>query len=746
MSANFDGREVLLPTVSDDGRIMSDDEAIDLYRRTGRNLGAFDSPDHATAYAQSLHSAQERQYVPQDGQSGPWTKYRGEPAPLEIDIVGGRPNATPNANNSAFARIISGAPAPQEGGLGRNLGMSARSVLQGAGGLMGALGGDAFNHFLTPGEQPSYRDAASALADKLGLPAPQTSGERVYNDIGEALTGTGLTMGAGGLASAAAKAPGALASLGEFLTAQPGLQAVSTVTGSGAGALAREGGAGTGGQLAAALAGGLAPGAITSLPAMAARGLVRGTSPEAMLERIGQFDAAGVTPSVGQATGNRGVQSLESMLGSVPGGAGRIDKFAQQQAGQFGGQIDQVARDLSPRGRAVTPEQAGRAVVQGIEGPGGFIEQFRNRSDQLYRRLDDSIPAELPVPVSNALAYLEKESTPIAGAAATSELLSNPRLAEIAKALQTDVQAGNGNIPYEALARLRSQVGEAISDAGLMSDQPTRQLKGLYGALTDDLKTSADTTGPQARSAFDRANAYYAAGNKRLDDISHVIEKNGGPEKVFAAATSGVKDGATTLRQVMRSLPEDSQRELSSAFLRRMGRAVANQQDSESSKFSMNTFLTNWNSISPEARNVLFGRYGSGFAKDMQKIADAADAVKEGSRIFANPSGTARKEALIGQTVGTLATAGTAAATGNVGMATLALMGSASSAALSNAAARVVTNPRYVKWLSRATEMPVGSLVAQLNALRNIARDEGDTEMERAAEEMKAQATAAPEQ
>ena len=58
MSTNIDGREVLIPTVSDDGRIMSEDEAIDNFMRTGRHLGMFDNPDDATAYAESLHNQQ----------------------------------------------------------------------------------------------------------------------------------------------------------------------------------------------------------------------------------------------------------------------------------------------------------------------------------------------------------------------------------------------------------------------------------------------------------------------------------------------------------------------------------------------------------------------------------------------------------------------------------------------------------------------------------------------------------------
>ncbi len=59
MSFEEGGQEVLVPTVSEDGRIMSDDEAIDQYHQTGRFLGKFKSPSAATAYAKKLHEQQE---------------------------------------------------------------------------------------------------------------------------------------------------------------------------------------------------------------------------------------------------------------------------------------------------------------------------------------------------------------------------------------------------------------------------------------------------------------------------------------------------------------------------------------------------------------------------------------------------------------------------------------------------------------------------------------------------------------
>lgn len=62
ISIGTDQGEVLIPTVSDDGRVMGEQEAIDAYRQGGKNLGVFDSPEHATKYAESLHNSQARMY------------------------------------------------------------------------------------------------------------------------------------------------------------------------------------------------------------------------------------------------------------------------------------------------------------------------------------------------------------------------------------------------------------------------------------------------------------------------------------------------------------------------------------------------------------------------------------------------------------------------------------------------------------------------------------------------------------
>jgi TP901 family phage tail tape measure protein len=66
-SIEVDGKEVLIPTIAPDGTPMNIRQAIDWYRKSGQNLGTFDSIKHANAYAQELHNKQARYYGIQQG-------------------------------------------------------------------------------------------------------------------------------------------------------------------------------------------------------------------------------------------------------------------------------------------------------------------------------------------------------------------------------------------------------------------------------------------------------------------------------------------------------------------------------------------------------------------------------------------------------------------------------------------------------------------------------------------------------
>ena len=56
------GPEILVPTVHPSGRVMSDDEAIDYYHKTGEHLGKFKGVPYANAFADKLHRQQAGEF------------------------------------------------------------------------------------------------------------------------------------------------------------------------------------------------------------------------------------------------------------------------------------------------------------------------------------------------------------------------------------------------------------------------------------------------------------------------------------------------------------------------------------------------------------------------------------------------------------------------------------------------------------------------------------------------------------
>lgn len=636
---------------------------------------------------------------------GPWARYQNSPEQPRADfsrVTGGMDSS---------ARTVEQPSTPWIQGEGRGYGIGARAVLQGAGSLLGAVGGDAFNMML-PGDTPSYREIGGQIADRAGLPSPQTGQERISEGVGEALTGTGLTMGLGGLANLARQAPAAMGRVGSFLTAQPGMQVAGTAAGAGAAETAREDGAGQGAQLAAGLAGAMSPSGLRAGGSAAMRGLARGTSGEAMRNRLADFSAVGASPSLGQATGRHSIQGIENLLAGGPTSSGVMARFAEQQADDIGAGLQRRGQDLS---RSASGEQAGRAVEAGVET---FSNNVGAQRRALYWLADQRIPADTGTPMTNTRRALSELTTPNPGAAQTTGRMVNPRMRQMLADLDADLQAGNGQIPYESLRRIRTQVGEQMNDFSMTPDTPARELRRLYGALSRDMEDVARSIGPEAVRDARRANNYTRVSAGRLDQVQRVVDKNGGPEAVFNAVMSGTRDGGTTLRSVMQSLPKEGQEAVTAAVIRRMGMATPGMQDATGELFSAQTFLTNWNRVSPEAKRALFDRHGSQFSADMDKIARVAQTIREGSQVFRNPSGTANRGAAY--TYGTALVASLFDATG---ISTAGVVGGGLGA---NAAARILTNPRVVRELAKSTAAPTAAIPATINSIRRIGEEDED--------------------
>lgn len=593
--------------------------------------------------------------------------------------------------------------------VGRQLGLTARYLVEG-GLAIPAMAGDAL------GMRSS--DAVSGLLDKAGLPKPEGSYENVVGDASRALAGAGGMQAVGrGLAGAT----GAVArGVGETLSAAPGMQAISAATGAGASGITREEGGGTAAQIAAGVAGAAAPSALKAGAEAALRGGIRGgeRGRQAVADTVNTFKDAGSTPSVGQATGNRAIQGVESGLARTPGSAGVMAKAAEKQAEEMGARVEKIADSVFPKASAA---KAGAQIEVGIKQ---FVGRFKAEQGNLYATLDRHIPKGQPVSVANTIAKLDDLTQPISGAPNLSGgQLGKPAVEQLKNQLRSDAQ--NGVLPYEAIRQLRSRIGEKLANPKLTDDIDRGTWKQLYGALSDDMAEAAKQSGPQAEKAFSRANAFTRAGHDRIDTFLERVSGKDSVEKIFQAATnpSELREGASTIGSVMKSLEPEQRNAVSAAVIKRMGVANPSNQNDLGEIFSSQTFLTNWNKISPEAKRTLFaGSKGNDLRVSLDKIAEATNTVREGSKVFANPSGTAPATANIAGGAALAMSVGT----GNIGIAGALLAGAASA----NLSARLMTHAPFVRWLADTTKISGGALPAQLNALAQMARQEKNPEVQ----------------
>lgn len=276
-------------------------------------------------------------------------------------------------------------------------------------------------------------------------------------------------------------------------------------------------------------------------------------------------------------------------------------------------------------------------------------------------------------------------------------------------------------LPYAAVARLRTMIGDKMDADALQGNRTDGNLKALYGALSDSMSTGAAAQGQEALNAFNRANSYYSAYRNRVDTLNNVIYRKGGPEAVYDAAMAGTKAGSSQLHSIMQSLPEEAQNTVIATTLNRMGKAIPSAQNAAGDAWSFNTFLTNYNKMSPQARDELFGRVTGDYGQQLDSLVNFANQWRQSKVPYANPSGTAGTGALLG--AGSAA-AGSAveAAHGNFIPAGVLLTTLGANAA----GVRLISNPRFVSWLANSYRMPQSATPALIAQLAASAKDSGD--------------------
>jgi hypothetical protein len=197
-------------------------------------------------------------------------------------------------------------------------------------------------------------------------------------------------------------------------------------------------------------------------------------------------------------------------------------------------------------------------------------------------------------------------------------------------------------LPYEALRALRSNIGQQIDWNPFSSAGPTNGLyKAIYGAMGRDLDEGASAFGEDvAQQIRDNSSAYRSAASVR-DSLAGIVNRAGGPEKVYSALFNSAKGGSTPLSAVLSNVDFQTRQLLAASALERMGRALPGAQNAAGDVFSADRFLTNWNNLAPQARTALFSSLPGDYAASIDQLVANAGKLKAYGKVLAargNPS------------------------------------------------------------------------------------------------------------
>lgn len=553
--------------------------------------------------------------------------------------------------------------------------------------------------------QQNARDVATLA----GAPIPATRGEQLFDRAGTAIVE----------AASLGKLAGRLGTAGKELAAAPVMGPVVAGTGTGLAEYGRQEGASPGQQAVLGLLGGAAPAVVTgAIPATTAaiRNVIRGTNAQGMQRNIALLEEAGIPPSVGTTSESARARIIEGGLANTP--VSRSPIFAQREAEALAAQkrLDEIVGKLAPGGADTIT--AGKTISTAVTE--NYIPKARDVSRKLYQAVDAAIPQDTRMSLPKFTAALKQFTVPLRGAERTSGQFINPFLKELSSNIAADLglpdlgKVSSIRPTYQLVADLRSRIGKKLADPALLADVPRGELKKLYRSLMEDIEGQL-ANNPDALRTLKRANSFTSSLHDRVDTLETVVNKNV-PESVFNAVMQNSSEGGTMLKTVFRSIPEAERKIVAGTVISRLGKARPSQQGFDGDQFSVDTFLTRWNQLSPTIRNEIMAQMPDSMRASYKALGEAMQRVKGASSSMPNASGTGVNTSFatlaggIGGGIVDFAYRGDPTLLGVVGLTSGGL----------NISARLMTNPKFVNWLAQQTKLPANALSGQITLLRTM--------------------------
>lgn len=305
--------------------------------------------------------------------------------------------------------------------------------------------------------------------------------------------------------------------------------------------------------------------------------------------------------------------------------------------------IDQAKQDLQGAvGNAA--DMAGGTIDPAVAG--------NNYTNAIENSFKPTVKSGLNAAYDNVSAMMDPNKlTPIDNTKSAVGSIINQRaesgISGFGKAVDAVAEATRrpDGLTFEGIKGLRTHIGEMLDSGILPEGMSQTDLRRIYGALSDDLRTAAVNSGGQrGLAAFEQANDLAS----KVADWKDGLRKVLGPESrsgegvvgsIVRMAQSGASADVETLAKARSAVPKDVWSDIASTAINKLG-------VSRNGEWTPAAFATDFRNLSDRGRALLFSSVGKGDV--LPYLSDIAEVSKKfvDSGKLANTSGTAGHNAL----------------------------------------------------------------------------------------------------
>lgn len=348
-------------------------------------------------------------------------------------------------------------------------------------------------------------------------------------------------------------------------------------------------------------------------------------APSVAARNMADFEATGVRPpTLGTVTEGRGTRIIEEAGRNNPVTGGQFSKAETRAVDDLSASVERTAAKF---GDAQSPYDVGGVVRSGIDR---YSERLDDLGGKLFDPIHRAIGDTTQVDLNSTRSFLSSEADRFADYPGLEQFLTSPQMKTVKSAID-DAEA----LPYSLLKELRTKVGTRLKSGKVRDDTDEALLKGLYGSLTDDMKTAAQQA--SVLDKFNRANAIWSKEMDRTKDLNRLYSKAN--ERIAADVEAMARGGTSrtsydAIKNLLGALKGDQRKEIASGLIRNMGLQKAGEPES----FSATRFLTAFEKMDPKSRDLLFGTGNNELRKELNALARVAGTLKKADEVKQRPN------------------------------------------------------------------------------------------------------------